>query len=365
MKGDGVERSEDTMGAEGGRPDLSVLVCTLNVRELTLTCVQRVLERHGRLDVEVIVVDNASRDGTVEALRARFPEIRVVANRGNAGFSRANNQALALARGRHVLFLNPDTEVGEGTLERCVAALDADPTLGMVGCRMMYPDGRVQYEGGRRDYRLHHLVWEAFYLQVLFPSHPLFAHELMGDWDHRDERDVEAIIGAFMLCRTELAREIGGLPEDIFLYHEDLSFCLRIRQRGWRIRYLGEVETIHHHGATTSKLDSPLNFLEGEVRVRLIHERSGALAALAARGLMLFRSVMRLGIAGGMRLVPRVGPFRALEDLEARRPRAFAFRPHLFQLAWSVAPWTVRRLIPGPDPDSEPVDLPYLPPQVT
>ena len=104
-------------------------------------------------------------------------------------------------------------------------------SVGVVGCRMIYPDGRIQYEGGRRDYRLRHLVWEAFYLHELFPRSALFAHQLMGDWDHHGRRDVEALLGAFMLARAEVARAIGGLPDEVFMFHEDLAFCLRARAR--------------------------------------------------------------------------------------------------------------------------------------
>jgi hypothetical protein len=198
----------------------------------------------------------------------------------------------------------------------------------------------VQYEGGRRDYRLHHLLWEAFYLHIAFPRHALFAHELMGDWDHLDNRDVEALSGAFMLCRAEVAREVGGLPEDVFVYHEDLSFCLRVRQAGWRIRYLGEVATLHHGGSAPQKLRSLGDVLEGEVRVRLIRERSGWLAGVLARLLMGFRSLVRLLLAAVGRLLP------GMARLRKERPRAFSLRPHLLQLAWTVAPWSVRHLIP-------------------
>ena len=337
-----AERAAGEPTAPGpGRPDVSALIVTLDVRELTLTCIERVRERSGGLDVEVVLVDNGSADGTVDAVRERFPEARVIANPGNAGFARANNQALAVARGRHVLYLNPDTEVGEGTLEACAGALDADPTLGMVGCRLVYPDGRTQYEGGRRDYRLRHLLWEAFYLHVLFPRHPLFAHQLMGDWDHLDERDVEAVSGAFMMVPADVARDVGGLPEDVFVYHEDLSLCLRVRRAGRRIRYLGTVTTLHHSGAGSRKLPLALGLLEGEVRVRLVRERSGRLAGAAARVLFGARAAARLAISVGARVWP------GRRRLEAHRPAVLDSRKYLLHLLWSVHPGLVRRHMPA------------------
>lgn len=313
------------------RPDVSVIVVSWNVRELLLACLEALFRRSDGLELDVIVVDNASEDGTVEAVATRFPEVRVVASPVNLGFPRGNNVGLEHARGRHVLFLNPDTEVGEGTLRRCVRELDASPDVGLVGCRLVEPDGTIQREGGRRHYRLRHLLWEAFYLHVLFPRHPVFAHQLMGEWDHRDVRDVEAVMGAFMMVRAEVARAVGGLPDEVFMYHEDLAFCLRVRRAGWRIRYLGDVDTLHLSGASSSRSGSPLRLLEGEVRVRLIRERAGPLAGAAARALFALRSVTRLVVSLAARLAPGVREqprWRGILDV----------RTHALHLLWAVAP---------------------------
>ena len=183
------------------RPDLTVIVVTWNVREPVLACLEALTRRAQNTTLEVIVVDNASSDGTVEAVAETFPTVRIIENTENVGFPRANNQALWLARGRHVLFLNPDTIVGEGTLAACLRELDHDPEIAMVGCRLVYPDGRLQKECARRHYRLRHLLWEAFYLQIRFPDHPIFADQMMGSWDHEGRRDVEALTGAFMMVR--------------------------------------------------------------------------------------------------------------------------------------------------------------------
>ncbi len=323
------------------RPDLSIVIVTWNSAHEIGPCLVSLRGQGDAVAVETIVVDNGSSDGTVHLVRERFPEVKVVVNTRNVGFPAANNEGLRHAHGRHILFLNPDTEVGDGTLERCVAELDEHPDVGLVGCRLMFPDGRVQYEGGRREYRVRHLLWEALYLNELFRTSPVFGHELMGDWDHRGTRDVEALVGAFMMARGDVARELGGLPGDLFMYHEDLAFCLRVRKAGWRIRYVGDVETLHHGGASTRKSPSPLAFLEGEVRVRLIRERSGALGGAAARAAFALRSLTRLTGA----LVASVLP--GLDRLRDERPKAFAWRVHAFHLLWSVAPETARRHLPA------------------
>jgi GT2 family glycosyltransferase len=333
------DRGQEPSGGPAPAPDVSVLVVTWNTRDLTLECVRHVLERRGALEVEVVVVDNASADGTAAALRERYPDVVVVENEANQGFPRANNQALALARGRHVLYLNSDAFVDPGTLEACVRALDGDPALGMVGCRLEYGDGRVQYEGARRDYRLGHMVSEFLYLHQLFPRHPVFASHLMGDWDHRDSRDVEAICGAFMMVRRDVAVALGGLPEDIFMYHEDLSFCMRVRDAGWRIRYLADVRTVHLANQSANRSPARLFLLEPEAFTLLIREKQGPLAGAAARALWGVRALVRLAIAGPASILP-------LRSLKARYPRLFHPERHALIFLWSLSPRLVRRLIP-------------------
>lgn len=330
--------------AEVTSPDLSVIVVTWNVRELTLRCLDALRRRadDDGIRCEIILVDNASADGTPDAVRAAHPDAVVVANRVNVGFPIANNQGLTRARGRHVLFLNPDTEVGPGTLRACLDELESQPDVGMVGCRLEYPDGSTQLEGARRAYRLRHLVTESFYLHMLFPRSRVFAHQLMGDWDHAGRRDVEAILGAFMLVPREVALAVGGLPDEVFMYHEDLAFCLRIRSRGWRIRYVGDVSTVHHVNQSSRKSQAHLGLLEGEYKLRLIREGQGRLAASAGRVVLGMRAATRTMMAGVAGLLP------GLEAARERHPRLFDARRHWLQLLWSISPTLVAEHVPRP-----------------
>jgi GT2 family glycosyltransferase len=323
------------------RPDVSVIIVGWNVRDYTLGCIETLQRRAGAVSLQVILVDNASSDGTAGAVRERFPDVEVVEAGENLGFARGNNLALERAAGRYVLFLNPDTEVGYGTIEASVAALERDEGLGAVGCRLVYPDGGVQYEGGRRAYRLRHLAFELLYLHMLFPRNRVFGDHLLGHWGHDTDREVEAICGAYMMARTDAAREIGGIPDEVFMYYDDLAFCLRLTRRGWRIGYLAGVETIHYtNQSSLQRRDARWDLLEPEYKIRLIKERSGWLAGVAARGLFAVRSVIRIAATLMSFVLPGGGRLRA------RYPHAFHLEKHWLQLKWSVAERSVAHLVP-------------------
>ncbi len=326
-------------------PVVSVVIVTWNSREDALRCLASVYLEAEAVPLEVIVVDNGSTDGTVAAIRDRYPDAVVRDDGGNVGFPRANNRALELARGRHVLFLNPDTEIGEGTLAACVEALESDPGVGVVGCRLVYPDGATQLECARNRYGLRDLLSEALWLHMLFPDSPTFNHHLMVGWDHRGERDVDAVSGAFMLARRDTVEAVGGLPEDVFMYHEDLSFCLRVQRAGWRIRYLGDVTTVHYSGRSSKRSPARLYLLEGEVKVRLIREAQGVIMGALARAVFGIRSLVRLVLVTPLKVIPGLG------EVRRRYPRVFDLRKHLLQMVWSVAPWAVRGVMPVPEGD--------------
>ncbi len=322
-------------------PVLSVLVVAWNVRELTLQCLRHVYAAGAEVPLEVVLVDNGSVDGLGDAVAAEFPQTRLIRNERNVGFAVGNNQAWAVARGRYILYLNSDALVEPGTLRTCVEELERDPAVGMVGCRLVYPDGRIQYECARRRYRLRHLMCELFYLHMFFPHDRHCAHELIGEWDHLGRRDVELISGAFMMARREVVAAVGGLPTEIFLYHEDGAFCLRVRRQGWIIRYLGDVVTTHVSGQSTGKKAGAFYLLEGEAKLALLRESEGRVAAVVARVLFGLRSAIRVVIASAGAVLP------GLRRVRERYPKVFDLRRHLLHLTWSIWPGAVRPLMPG------------------
>ena len=326
------------MRASEERCLLSVIVVAWNVADLTDACVRSVLREGRGLDLEIILVDNGSTDGVSERIRRAHPQVRILRNEQNIGFPAANNQALLSARGQHVLFLNPDTEVHAGTLQRCVERLERDASVGVVGCRLELGDGRTQLEGARRAYRLRHVLAEVLYLHMLFPHNRWAGDHRMSWWDHRGEREVEAVSGAFLMTRKSVADQIGGLPQELFMYHEDLAYCLRARRAGWRVWYQGDVDTLHHWRQSSSRSPLALDLLVSECRILLVREAQGRVASWAARIVWGLGSALRALVALGGTFAPR--------RITAQYPRVFDTRRHAQQTLWAFLPGLFAQRIP-------------------
>lgn len=240
--------------------DLSVIIVTWNVRELIGPCldsVQAELARSG-LAGEVIVVDNASCDGTVELVRERYPWVRLIALDENRGFAAANNVGIRASRGRALLLLNPDTEVRPQAFSWLWRALHAAPHVGLVGARLLNPDGSLQSAGYRFP----------GYVQCLldmFPLHPrLIGSRLNGRFGPGDGLTPFAVdhpLGACMLVRREVVEQVGGLDEGYFYYSEEIDWCRRIRQAGWTILTAPAAIVVHHAGGSTRRV-SEASFLQ-------------------------------------------------------------------------------------------------------
>jgi hypothetical protein len=185
---------------------------------------------------------------------------------------------------------------------------------------------------------------------MLFPHSRIFGHHLMGHWDHRGTRDVEAVTGAFMMLPREVALEVGGLPDEVFMYHEDLALCLRIQRTGRRVRYLGEVGAVHHSAQSSRKSPARLALLEVDCKHRFICESDGPAWGAVARVVLGLRALLRISVGiAGMLLPAR---------WKQRYPRVFDLGLYWLQLRWCLSPDSVAVHVPrAPAVRSEPARL--------
>lgn len=237
------------------RRDISVIIVNYNVREFLRHCLLSLRQALEPLAAEIFVVDNASNDGSVEMVRQEFSDVQLIANRENAGFARANNQALQQAAGRVVVLLNPDTVVQADTFTAIQTFFEKHPETGMVGCKVLNPDGTLQL-ACRRSFPT---PWVAFTrlsgLSQLFPKSRWFGRYNLTYLPEDETAEVEAISGSFMAVRREALAQVGWLDEDFFLYGEDLDWCFRLRQAGWKIHYFPGTQIIHFKGESAKQSD--------------------------------------------------------------------------------------------------------------
>jgi len=231
--------------------DLAVVVVDYNAGEYLERCVASVLSSAGGVSLEVVVVDNASRDGSARAAAAAHPEIRLIENRDNRGLSAAWNQGIRATGAPYILLLNPDAEIWAGTLGGLVKLAEDRPHAGAIGPLVRNPDG-TPYATGRKIPSIVGAVGHAF-LGPFFPDNRFSRAYIMADWDRTSERDVEWVSGSSMLLRRRALDEVGLFDERFFLYGEELDMCTRLREAGWSIVFSPELEVIHEGGVSTGR----------------------------------------------------------------------------------------------------------------
>jgi GT2 family glycosyltransferase len=234
--------------------DLSVCIVNWNGGDFLPSCVRSVYEGAGNLELEVIIVDNGSTDGSAVEIERLFPEATVIDHGRNDGFAAANNIAIGRSGGRYLLFLNPDTVVDSGSIELMVSFLDEEKTAGALGCKLYHPDTGSVESSARSDPDPLPLLWNLVYIDRLFPRSPLFGRYRMSNRSEDERREVDWVTGACMLARREAIEEVGGFDTRFFMYCEDIDICLRMRTNGWKVYYLPEAEVGHYRGRSSEQL---------------------------------------------------------------------------------------------------------------
>jgi N-acetylglucosaminyl-diphospho-decaprenol L-rhamnosyltransferase len=229
--------------------DLAVVVVNHNAGAYLRRCMESLRTGRGDARLEVVVVDNASADGSPEAVLSERSDARVIRNRANRGFAAAANQGIAATSAPFVLLLNPDAEIVGGTLASLVKVARERPRAGAIGALVRNPNGSIQ-PSARRVPRLGEALGHAF-LGPLFPSNPYTRSYTMAGWDRATEREVEWVSGSAMLLRREALDEVGVLDEGYFMYVEDVDLCTRLRRKGWQVLFSPELEVVHQIGVST------------------------------------------------------------------------------------------------------------------
>lgn len=233
--------------------DLSAVIVSFNSRDDLGPCLASILEHTAGIEYEVIVVDNASRDGSPDLVAAEFPQVRLIRRPDNGGLARATNEGIRASFGELIAWMNPDLRLAGNVLEAMVRYLRQHPDIGALGPKLLDPDGSLQLSC-RRFPGFRTAVFNRYSLATrLFPKNPFSAHYLMADFDHQAIADVDWLSGAFLVLRRQALEQVGLLDEGYFMYSEDVDLCQRLHRAGWRVVYFPEVAVTHHIGRSTEQ----------------------------------------------------------------------------------------------------------------
>lgn len=274
-------------------PPCSVVIVSYNVADLLERCVASVLTSQAVR--EVVIVDNASVDGSADRLEAAFPSLRVIRSDRNVGFARGINRAIAATSGRYVMVLNPDCQVRPGSVERLCAVLDEQPTVAVAGPRTFYGDGRPQ-SSRRRFPELLDLFVESTVLDQYGIGGGRVARVHVADVPETQPQDVDWLVGACLIVRREAMRTVGLLDEGYFMYFEELDWCRRFRRAGWRVRYEPAAEVVHLYGKSAEQDPALRDIRFSRSKLRYARKWHGRFAASALRGFLFVHFSVRVAV---------------------------------------------------------------------
>lgn len=250
--------------------DVSILILNWNTRDLLLDCIESIRSQTHGIDYEIVVVDNASSDGSVAAVAERYPDIRIVVNEKNEGFARGNNIGMDSCTGRYICLSNTDIVVLDDVLTKMVRYLDEHLRVGMLLPRCI--NGQHRLRRCCREFpSLRNQVCEALYLNRVFPDRRIFRGTALPEQCYENTRPVDTVPCCFTLVRPEAVDEVGKLDESFFFYGEDVDWCRRFHDHNWEVVYFADSSVVHFGGSSTA--DAPARFLIEKAKSTLIYWR--------------------------------------------------------------------------------------------
>ena len=239
---------------------LSVIIVSWNVCNDVMQCIDSIYKNPPSLPYEIVLVDNYSSDDTVLWVRESYPEVIVVQNLQNLGFAAANNKGIQRADGQYVFFLNPDTIILSGSFDKLTAFMETHPDVGLCGPQILNPDMTIQ-----RSARRFPNFGGMFYRFTLFKYLGLFrryaGYWKMDDFDHTSQKEIEQLMGAALIAKTSLVKELSGFDERFFMYYEEVDLCLRIKQFGLKVMFYPEAKIIHLGGQSAKQIPAKVKFM--------------------------------------------------------------------------------------------------------
>lgn len=283
------------MKNENTKPvDVSVIIVNWNTREVICDCIGSIYAQTNDLDFEVIVIDNASSDNSVEAIKRDYPEVILINNKENRGFAAANNQGIEIAKGRYVLLLNPDTVILNGAIQKSVTFADHHPEAAVVGIRNNNADGSLT-KNCFQFASVQNLMISSSGLHRLFPHSHFFGRERLSWWDYLTIREVDVVAGCFMLARRKVIDQVGRMDEAYFMYGEEMDWCWQLKRAGWKTVYYPEARIIHYGGMSAAQNPAGMRIEQKKSYLRFIEKRQGKTAKYIAHSLLFLSGLLRLG----------------------------------------------------------------------
>jgi N-acetylglucosaminyl-diphospho-decaprenol L-rhamnosyltransferase len=304
--------------------DISIIIVSWNVADLLQQCLHSIQaslsaqSSYPKIDAEIIVVDSASHDNTVAHVKSMFPDVKLLAQSENVGFTRGNNIGLEVAQGRYLFLLNPDTEIVGDAIARMVAYMDANPAVGIVGPHTLNTDLTTQ--SSRRRFLTPRLAFfESTWLQSYAPKKWLDDFYITQPPDDA-VIDVDWVQGSALLARREVYTQIGGLDTGYVMYSEEMDWCKRAKDAGWHIVYDGQAQIIHHGGKSTEQAGANKHIYFQESKLRYLRKYHGYPIALMMRVFLLLLYLWQIGFEA-IKIV--ISPKRAMRSERGRRIQTY------------------------------------------
>jgi len=255
--------------------NVSIVIVSWNTKKILRNCLASIYTQTAEsVEFEVIVVDNASNDDSVQMVEKEFPQVLLIQNPENRGFAAANNQGVRVSKGRYVLLLNPDTIVLDNAIAKVVSFADTSKDIAVVGCRVLNIDHTLQPTCFMYPSILNMLL-SSCYLYKLFSKSHFFGRERMSWWDRNDVREVDVVTGCFMLIRREAIEQVGLMDERFFMYGEETDWCYRFKKAGHKVVYMPFAEIIHLGGESTKQVATRMMLLNKGSKLLFLRKHKG------------------------------------------------------------------------------------------